>query len=285
MDLFEKIERTRHFGDTFLTWLCFESEENDGHFKLLNGEVIALYFDNQLITTDTLYPWQKTINIPADMPTGSKHLIEAVATDKSGAQGVAQIEVTIEADKTGPEIVFIGPVPQTRIPINSRLDALIEVNDFQSSVRAVEFLLDRQSLTTLQKEPYRHTILTNNKVGQHQLTIRAWDANGNMSEKSIPIYYEREKMLVTKTPEITNVKNYRTSVSIDLTVPEPENIEYILVQGVKGEETVFEQTINNPLKLTQLQIEKSTQGKVRLELWSKVKNQKITRTSQKKIDF
>ncbi len=246
---------------------------------------VELYFDGQLVTTDRLYPWQKTINIPEGLANGSKHTLEAVATDKGGIQGVAQIEVSIEPDTTGPEIVFVGPLPQERLPINARLDALVKVNDYQSSVRVVEFLLDGESLSTLQSPPYRQTIWTGTEIGKHNLTVRAWDANGNMNERSVPLFFENEKMLITKEPEIMNVKNSRNAISVSLSVPKPADIEHIMLQGVKDGEILFEQKISNPSKFTQLQIEKMTQGDVRLELWSKSRDQKISRTSQKTIDF
>lgn len=248
-------------------------------------EKVDLYFDDQLITTDKLYPYEKTINIPSSIPQGSTHILEAVATDRGGLQGVAQIEVTVEPDTTGPEIVFIGPVPQERIPINARLDVLVDVKDFQSRVRVVEFLLDGASLNTLQNPPYRHTIQTIGEVGKHDLTIRAWDENGNMNERSIPIYYEREKMIITSDPEITDVKNYRKSASVNLSVPKPEDVEYIMLQAVKDSNIIFEEKITSPAKFTQLQIEKNTTGKVRLELWTKTHDKKITRTSQKTVEF
>ena len=246
---------------------------------------IELFFDGQLITTDTIAPWRKSITIPASIKHGSTHELEAVATDIAGKVGVAKITVTIEADTTGPEIVFLGPVPQQRIPIHSRVDALVSVQDFQSNVRVVEFLLDGTSLATLQSPPYRHTLWTGDKIGKHTLAVKAWDANNNINERSIPLYFERERMLAPRAPEITNVKNYRQAVSVDITVPAPETIEWIELRIVLNGENVQAERINTPLKFSQLQILKSGTGEAKLELWTKIKSNDSKITSQKTLKF
>ncbi len=248
-------------------------------------EKIELFFDGQLITTDTIAPWRKSITIPASIKHGSSHELEAVVTDVMGKVGVEKIIVTIEADTTGPEIVFLGPVPQQRIPIHSRIDTLVSVQDFQSNVRVVEFLLDGTSLVTLQAPPYRHTILTGEKIGKHTLSVKAWDANNNMNERSIPLYFDRERILAPRAPEITNVKNYRQAVSIDITVPTPENIEWIELRVVLNGENIDTERINSPLKFSQLQILKSGTGKAKLELWSKTRGDDSKITSQKNVKF
>jgi hypothetical protein len=248
-------------------------------------EKVELFFDDQLITTDSIAPWKKSITIPESIRQGSTHILNAVATDSTGNAGVAKIEVTVQPDTTGPEIVFLGPVPQQRIPILSRVDALVSVQDFQSNVRVVEFLLDDVSLTTLQSPPYSYTIWTGENIGQHTLVVKAWDANNNMSERSIPLYFERERILAPRAPEITNVKNYRQALSVDITVPTPENIEWIELKVFLNEENIKTERIDTPLKFSQLQILKPESGDGKLELWSKTKGEESKITSQKIVKF
>ncbi len=246
---------------------------------------IELFFDGQLITTDSIPPWKKSITIPASIKHGSTHTLEAVATDSAGNTGIKKIEVTVQPDTTGPEIVFLGPVPQQRIPIRSRIDALVSVQDFQSNVRVVEFLLDGKSLSTLQSPPYRHTLWTGEDLGKHTLSVKAWDANNNMNERSVPLFFERERMLAPRTPEITNVKNYRQALSVDLTVPSPENVEWIELHVIINDEIINTEHIDSPLKFSQLQILKSQNGSGKLELWSKYRGKESKITSQKTVKF
>ena len=248
-------------------------------------EKIELFFDGNLITTDTIPPWRKSITIPASIKRGSTHLLEAIATDIAGNQGSETIEVAIQPDTDGPEIVFLGPVPQQRIPIHSRVDALVSVQDYQSNVRVVEFLLDDVSIATLQAPPYRHTLWTGEDIGRHTLTVKAWDANNNMSERSVPLYFEREKMLAPRDPEITNIKNYRQSVSVDITVPNIENAEWIELRVSLDGENIKTERIDDPLKFSQLQILKPGTGDGMIELWAKFKGEDPKITSQKDVKF
>jgi hypothetical protein len=246
---------------------------------------IELFFDNNLITTDTMPPWRKSITIPASIKQGSTHVLEAIATDVAGNQGSETIEVTIQPDTDGPEIVFLGPVPQQRIPIHSRVDALVSVQDYQSNVRVVEFLLDDVSIATLQAPPYRHTLWTGEDIGRHTLTVKAWDANNNMSERSVPLYFEREKILAPHDPEITNIKNYRQAVSVDITVPNIEDTEWIELRVSLDGENIKTERIDDPLKFSQLQILKPGTGDGVIELWAKFKGKDPEITSQKDVKF
>lgn len=246
---------------------------------------IELFFDNQLITTDSMPPWKKSITIPASIKQGSTHTLEAVATDTAGNEGVATIEVTIQPDTDGPEIVFLGPVPQQRIPIHSRVDALVSVQDFQSNVRVVEFFLDEKSIATLQSPPYRHTLWTGEDLGRHTLSVKAWDANNNVSERSVPLYFEREKILAPHNSEITNLKNYRQAISVDITVPNPEKTEWIELRVFLNGENIETEHIDAPLKFSQLQILKSGTGNGKIELWTKLHGEEAKNTSNKTVKF
>ncbi len=249
-------------------------------------EKIELYFDGQLVTTDTLSPWFKTITIPNNIPHGSVHTLEAVATDTAGNRGIQSIEVTIETDHNGPEIIFLGPVPQQRIPINSRVDVLVSVYDYESSVRAVEFFLDGASLGVLQSPPYQHTLWTGENIGKHTLSVKAWDANNNMNEREVPLYFDREQMLTVRDPEITNIKNYRQALSVDIVVPVPESTEWIELRVVLKGSTLYSEIIESPLKYNQLQVLKSdTDGDATVQLWSKMPGQEAVITSSRTLKF
>lgn len=246
---------------------------------------IELFFDGNLITTDTIPPWRKSITIPASIKQGSTHTLEAIATDVAGNQGSETIKVTIQPDTDGPEIIFLGPVPQQRIPIHSRVDALVSVQDYQSNVRVVEFLLDDVSIATLQAPPYQYTLWTGEDIGRHTLTVKAWDANNNMSERSVPLYFEREKILAPHDPEITNIKNYRQSVSVDITAPNIETTEWIELRVSLNGENIKTERIDNPLKFSQLQILKPGTGNGIIELWTKSKGEDSKITSKKDVKF
>jgi membrane peptidoglycan carboxypeptidase len=217
-----------------------------------NIQEVEFYFDNYLVTYATQYPWEKRLRIPDSLAPDSTHKIKVVAVDNNFNSQEAEISVKISKDGTGPDIVFLGPVAQQRIPQNSMVNVLADVQDYQSEVKIVEFLLDETSLGYSEKAPYT-TQFVPMTIGRHNLTIRAWDVHENVSEKTIPFSVEKELSLRMADPEITNVKDYRASVSVDVVVPAMENFEWIELATESGD---FVKRIELPTKVIQFQIPK-----------------------------
>ena len=61
MDLFDKIERTRHLGELFLLWLWYKSATNDTVFYLSDESVLALAIGDQIVFEARLAQTEKTV--------------------------------------------------------------------------------------------------------------------------------------------------------------------------------------------------------------------------------
>ncbi|NJP03865.1 hypothetical protein HC823_01155, partial [Candidatus Gracilibacteria bacterium] len=218
---------------------------------------LEFYFDDYLVTYATSYPWEKRLKIPTSLTVGSKHTIKVVAVDNDFNSQEAEVTVEISHDRTGPEIVFLGPVAQQRIPQNTLVNVLADVQDYQSEVKTVEFLIDEESLGYRDQAPYT-TQFTPKTIGRHNLTIRAWDVHENVSEKTIPFSVDREQNLRMADPEITNIKDYRASVSVDVAVPAADDFEWIELSTESGDSV---ERIESPAQIIQFQIPKLYSGK------------------------
>ncbi len=217
---------------------------------------VEFYFDDYLVTYANSYPWEKRLRIPTSLAVGSEHTIKVVAVDNDFNSQEAEVSVKISHDRTGPEIVFLGPVAQQRIPQNTLVNVLADVQDYQSEVKIVEFLLDEDSLGYSEQAPYT-TQFTPTVIGRHNLTVRAWDVHENVSEKTIPFSVDREASLRMADPEITNIKDYRASVSVDVVVPAAENFEWIQLSTETGD---YVDRIDSPTQQIQFQIPKLYSG-------------------------
>lgn len=100
MDLFEKIERTRHFGELFLTWLWFRSSVDDTIFYLSDGSALSLAIDNQLTLESKLTEAEKTV-LSGGAPAESREAYEALRQGKV----VSQAKIRLQRDEK--EWVFV----------------------------------------------------------------------------------------------------------------------------------------------------------------------------------
>ena len=81
MDLFEKIERTRHFGELFLLWLWFRSDIDDTVFTLSDGSSLTLAVDNQITLEAKLTEAERTV-LSGGAPADSREAFEALRQGK-----------------------------------------------------------------------------------------------------------------------------------------------------------------------------------------------------------
>lgn len=82
MDLFTKIESTRHIGETFLTWLWYRSDTNDGMFTLSDSTTLSLLFDNQLVLESQLAEAERA-QLTGANPSASNEAREALRQGKT----------------------------------------------------------------------------------------------------------------------------------------------------------------------------------------------------------
>lgn len=234
-------------------------------------KAVEYYFDDKLVADATAYPWKGRFQIPTTVDFGTTHTLRAVAIDQLFNAGEHEVEVTIEADQTGPAITFWGPIAKQRIPIESSVHTLVDVRDSASGVKVVEFFLDGQSLGFDETPPFEKTFSAIGKLGQHEILIKAWDFHGNISERTLPIIYDRQRLIRNDEPEITDVISYRNSISVDVAFPQPELIEWAELMAEQGETVVSLQRINEPPKFAQFQIAKNFGGRTNLKLVTKLK--------------
>ncbi|MCF7917981.1 transglycosylase domain-containing protein [Candidatus Gracilibacteria bacterium] len=249
-------------------------------------KAVEYYVDDQIVADSTEFPWQGRFEIPSSVDLNTKHTIRAVAIDKLLNASEHEVEVSIAQDETGPVISFLGPLANQKIPLGSYIQILADIKDSSSGVKISEFFLDGQSLGTVEKAPFQKNFLASEKLGTHELKIKAWDYHDNISERTIPIIYEREKLIQGTQPEISNVLVYRNSVSVDVTFPSPEMIEWAELMADQTESVVFLERITDPPKFAQFQITRNFSGKTNLKLVSKFKgSDDVFESPVKRVDF
>ncbi len=240
-----------------------------------NGlKAVEYYFDEQLVADGTRFPWTGVFKIPTTIDFGTKHVLRAVAIDELFHTSEQEIEIEIAPDIMGPDIFFLGPVGRQKIPIDSQVQVLVDVKDSASGVKVVEFFLDKKSLGFKEKPPYSTTIRTSMDLGIHQLGVKAWDFHGNSTSKEIPITYERQKLMRTNFPEISDIISYRSSVSVDVMVPNPKGVEWIELFAEQGENIIFSQKIDAPTQYIQFQMFRNMPGKTNLKLVTKFRDKR-----------
>jgi len=198
--------------------------------------------------------------------------LKALALDKQGNVGRTQISFALKQDTTPPNIVLLGPIGKQRIPIDSYIGVLADVQDYESGVKVVEFFLDGQSLGFDRSTPYEKGFTAIGALGQHDITIKAMDIHGNLAEKTIPVIFERQILITENELSIDRINNYRNSVSVDVLVPNNDQLEWVELVAEQGQEVIFSGRVSDPSNFVQFQIPKNGQGRARLKLYGKEKN-------------
>jgi membrane peptidoglycan carboxypeptidase len=232
-------------------------------------KAVEYYFDDVLVADSTAFPWKGRFQIPTTTHLGTVHTVRVVAIDQLYNVGEHEIEITIETDQSGPLITFWGPIGKQRIPIHSSIHTLVDVRDNASGVKVVEFFLDDQSLGFDENPPFEKTFVATGKLGQHEIRIKAWDFHGNISERKLPIIYDRQRLIQSDQPKITDVISYRNSISVDVTFPKPELIQWAELIAEQEERVISLQKIVKPPKFAQFQIAKNLGGQTTLKLITK----------------
>ncbi len=232
-------------------------------------KTVEFYFDDVLISEAYSAPWTGRFILPKSAKIGTSHVIRTVVVDKLLNINEDEIEINIEGDYEGPEIIFLGPKGNQKIPKNSVFQILTEVRDFESRVDRVEFWLDNQNLGEMTEAPFQKNVVADGKLGRHFLMIRAWDVYDNFSEKSIPISYERERLIFDTSPVIEKLTNYKNSIAVDMVFPEPNKVEWAELVAKKEGIVVYDQKFTVVGKSAQFHIPKAGKGKMRIQMMVK----------------
>ena len=100
MDLFEKIEKTRHFGELFLIWLWYHADVDESVFRLSDGSLLTLTFDNQM-TLEVKLAESERATLSGGSPAASSEAHEALRQGKL----VSSAKIRIERDEK--EWIFV----------------------------------------------------------------------------------------------------------------------------------------------------------------------------------
>ncbi len=246
-------------------------------------KMVEFYFDDQLVDESYKAPFSGKFIVPKTAKIGSSHSIKVIVIDKLLNYTEENITIKIAADRNGPNIKLLGPVGNQKIPLNSEIQILADVQDNESGVSSVEFLLDEKLLGTTNKSPYQINFIANEKLGRHFLKIKATDLHGHASEKSLPVIFERERLITQSEPSITKIIKYRNSTSIDIIFPTPKDIEYSIFTVLQKRKVIYTEQWNNLPKFKQIQISHDLiNGDVEIFLETKFKNKDNTIKSTKK---
>jgi len=234
-------------------------------------KVVEFYLNDQLVDERTIAPFTGKITIPNSIAYGSQHVLEVVVVDTLLNTAEQKIDIKIEKDVSGPEIVFLGPVGGQRIPLNSTVDIMANVWDRSSGVKEVQFTIGDQVLPALFDGYYRSSFVAQGNLGEQYLIAEATDLHGNKSKKSIRVFYEREKLVQVDNPEIVLVTSFRASTALDIVFPNPELVEFAEVIITVDGEIAFYKKIETVSKFVQIQVPSDLGGSGKVQLLSKLK--------------
>ena len=247
---------------------------------------VEYYFDDVLISESLKVPWEGRFRIPKSVKLGSTHIIRAVAIDQLLNIGEAEIEIRIEGDQDGPDIVFWGPLGNQRIPLNSMGQILADIKDYESRVKRVEFLFDDVVIGEKSAPPYQQNFTANGKLGKHFIKVRAWDEYDNLTEKSIVVHFVREKLVRESEPVISKVTTLRNVISVDLIFPKPSDIAWAEIVMSQGENVLYMHRFEPVGRSAQFHIPKNTKGKAYIQLYTKqVKKSGVTESVKKEVSL
>ena len=246
---------------------------------------IEFYLDDNLVDKTVRWPYTGKFKISTNIDKNKPHKLTVVLFDR--AQNMAEVsrEIKVGADIRGPEITFLGPIGNQKIAINSQIKVLADIQDYESVVKKVEFYLDEQLISTKEKAPFSSYIKTEGNLGKHKLMIKAWDIHLNENTKTIPLIYTREQFSRESEASISKIIPYRNSVSINLSLPNHNNLEYVEIFINLNRDTLFSEKIQNPAQNIQIQVPKMNLKKMAtIQLFTKEKNnKKVKEAPQKKM--
>ncbi len=98
--LFDKIEKTRHFGELFLIWLWYHADIDESMFRLSDGSLLSLVFDNQM-TLEVKLAEAERATLSGGSPAASREAHEALRQGKF----VSHAKIRVERDEK--EWIFV----------------------------------------------------------------------------------------------------------------------------------------------------------------------------------
>lgn len=146
---------------------------------------IAVYFDNKLINSQDFAPFDQIVFTVPESQNGSVHTLRFLFTLNDNKQVSVQSGVIIGEDSNPPQITFLEPSERTLFHPGDSFQISAEVTDDKGIAR-VEFMFDSTSIISLENAPFStsYTIPVDIGRGSHEVTIKAFDKEGNVSRLS-----------------------------------------------------------------------------------------------------
>jgi VWFA-related protein len=124
------------------------------------------------------YKWDSATVAPGE------HVVKAIATDRAGNSGAAEMTLTTVAPLT---VKIVSPEQEAAVSGQLKVEALVEVSP-HNRVTAVEFLWDGETLAEIGSPPYVYTLDSSRyEAGKHRLAVRARDAFGHDQEAAVTV--------------------------------------------------------------------------------------------------
>lgn len=244
---------------------------------------VEFYLNDKYEMTSTQWPYTGNIVLPVESP--ETNYIKVIIMDERGAISFDEVKITLGEDTTGPSIAFLGPIGNQLIPVNADIQILADVIDYESGIKSVEFFYEGAVISTKTNAPYSTFFNVGPEMGRKQITVKATDIHGNISEKTIPVSITRGSIINSSEPSIDKVINYRNSVSVDVIVPNIEQYEWIKFVAEQGQEIIITET-REPQTYLQFQIAKNLRGRTRVRVYAKLNgSEEIIETPIKFIEL
>jgi len=156
------------------------------HFSLRSVEY---YFDNELQYTANRRPYDEgTINVPEDTELGSIHTIKIIAIDSANNHKSASSTVTVASDATPPTVEITSPHSNRSFNPGEKIEISVNAYDERSAIDNIEILFDGKFVTNVNPNiSFFYTIPTDTERGDHTLTARAFDTEGNAALERMDI--------------------------------------------------------------------------------------------------
>jgi len=146
---------------------------------------IAAYFDNKLINSQDFPPFDQIVFTVPESQNGSIHTLRFLFTLNDNKQVSIQSGVIVGEDSNPPQITFLEPSERTLFHPGDSFQISADVTD-DKGVARVEFMFDTTSIISLENAPYTSsfTIPIDIARGNHEVTVKAFDKEGNVSRLS-----------------------------------------------------------------------------------------------------
>lgn len=249
-------------------------------------ESVQYYLNDEFVAESKRYPFSVKISISDDLDATQRHTITALITDKEGEMNEDTVAVSVQEDTEGPTITFLGPVANQKIINGSFVHLLVDAKDTASGVQVVEFYLDDKSLGFSDSYPFEIHFSESVDLGRHRLKAKAWDLNGNESEKSIEVEFVRERIVKYASPGIDKITPYPGFVSVDVVIPKPDLVEWVELVAENPEEILYDKKIIPTSRFAQFQLQKRFLGTAQIRLLTKFKHKdEVTESPVREVNL